>query len=103
MTNSRSDTATLTRETTKTTVAPSRWKVIFHNDDVTTMEFVVLVLVKYFGKNFEDANELMMKVHTEGRAVAGVYSKDVAETKIEVTTTFARSEGYPLSLTMEEV
>lgn len=102
MTEYGGDTATLTREELKINFAPSRWMVIFHNDDVTTMEFVVQVLVQIFGKADDDAYQIMMNVHEKGRAVAGIYSRDVAETKIQQTTQMARSQGFPLSLTLEE-
>lgn len=82
--------------------APSDFNVIFHNDDVTTMEFVVYVLMSIFHKNAADAESVMMKVHLEGKAVAGTYSKDIAESKAKKTMKLARANGYPLSLTVEE-
>ncbi len=103
MAQQESGTATMTRVEVRVFSRPSRWRVIFHNDDVTTMDFVVSVLTNYFGKSIEEANQIMMQVHVQGKGVAGVYSKDVAETKIEQTTRLARAEGFPLALTMEEV
>lgn len=81
---------------------PNRWSVILHNDDVTTMEFVVMLLKEVFGKSTEDAMTIMLKVHEEGRGVAGIYSKDLAETKMMKSREMARVEGYPLKITIEE-
>jgi ATP-dependent Clp protease adaptor protein ClpS len=80
---------------------PKMWKVVLHNDDYTTMEFVIEVLVAYFGKSRDEAMHLMLYVHTRGRAVAGVYTREVAETKVELATEYARKNGHPLLVTME--
>lgn len=80
---------------------PRQYKVIFHNDDFTTMEFVTDVLRRVFNKPADEAVALMMRVHREGRAVVGVYSYDVAMTKASMATAMARSEGFPLSITCE--
>ena len=77
------------------------YKVIFHNDDFTTMEFVTDVLRTVFNKAAEEAVVLMMKVHREGMAVIGVYSYDVAMTKASMATSMARNEGFPLNITCE--
>lgn len=82
---------------------PKRYKVLLHNDDYTTMEFVVRVLMSVFHKNEAQATEIMLKVHKTGVGVCGVYTAEVAETKILLTTRMARNEGYPLKTTMEEV
>jgi len=80
---------------------PRRYKVIFHNDDYTTQEFVVHVLQRFFHKNETEAQHIMLTVHHKGAAVAGVYTKDVAETKVQQVMDAARDNGMPLLLTTE--
>ena len=80
---------------------PRQYKVLFHNDDFTTMDFVAEVLQTVFGKSVEEAVSLMMKVHHEGHAVVGIYSYDVAMTKASLATAMARQEGFPLHITCE--
>ena len=80
---------------------PRQYKVLFHNDDFTTMDFVTEVLQTVFGKSVEEAVSLMMKVHREGQAVVGIYSYDVAMTKASLATAMARQEGFPLHITCE--
>jgi ATP-dependent Clp protease adaptor protein ClpS len=80
---------------------PRQYKVLFHNDDFTTMDFVTEVLQTVFGKSVEEAVSLMMKVHREGHAVVGIYSYDVATSKVHKATSMARDAGYPLRLTVE--
>lgn len=80
---------------------PRKYKVIFHNDDYTTMEFVVLVLMRFFNKSETEAMHLMLMVHHKGNAVAGVYSRDIAETKVAQVTDFAQENGMPLKVTTE--
>ena len=82
---------------------PRRYKVLLHNDDYTTMEFVVYVLKKVFHKTDAEAHYIMMSVHKNGIGVCGVYPKEVAETKVAMVRHLARKEGYPLKCTMEEV
>ena len=93
-------TATLQRERTKTK-EPQRYKVYIYNDDFTTMDFVVKVLKVVFFKSETEAEALMLKVHHSDKAVVGVYSYDVATSKIRRATQMARDEGYPLRLTCE--
>ncbi len=81
---------------------PSRYKVILHNDDYTTMEFVVLVLKKFFQKNDAESETIMLKVHKEGAAVCGAYTYEVAESKVFKVNKFAREHGHPLKCTLEE-
>src|SRR5262249_6405887 len=88
-------------KTRPVTQVPRRYKVIFHNDDYTTMEFVVLVLMRFFRKTETEATYLMLKVHKTGSAVAGHYPRDVAETKVNEVHQFAREQGMPLLLTTE--
>jgi ATP-dependent Clp protease adaptor protein ClpS len=80
---------------------PRRYKVIFHNDDYTTQEFVVYVLQRFFHKTETEAVHIMLSVHHKGAAVAGVYTKDVAETKAQQVMDEARDRGMPLLLTTE--
>ncbi len=80
---------------------PKKYKVIFYNDDVTTMEFVVFVLVNVFDISSLQATKIMYDIHNNGSAVVGVYSKDIAFTKVELTRKLASSEGYPLRLSVE--
>ena len=80
---------------------PRQYKVIFHNDDFTTMEFVTEVLRQVFNKPADEAVTLMMKVHREGQAIVGVYSYDVAMTKASQATAKARQECFPLKITCE--
>lgn len=81
---------------------PKMYKVIFHNDDYTTMEFVIEVLVKVFSKNPAEASKIMYDVHKKGRGVAGIYSYDIAMTKISQVMDMSEESGFPLKLTMEE-
>lgn len=80
---------------------PRRFKVLLHNDDYTTMEFVVLVLIKFFRKSETEATHIMLSVHHSGSGVAGVYPRDVAESKVAQVLDFARENGMPLKLTAE--
>jgi ATP-dependent Clp protease adaptor protein ClpS len=88
-------------EERRKTKRPRRWKVILHNDDYTTMEFVVHILMTHFHKGVAEATHVMLQVHRKGAGVAGVYSKEVAETKISEVTDEARANGMPLKLTAE--
>ncbi len=81
---------------------PKLYKVILFNDDYTTMDFVVDVLQRFFSVNRERAQQIMLKVHNEGSAVCGVYSRDIAETKVAQVTEFAKQHGHPLRCSMEE-
>ena len=78
-----------------------RFKVIFHNDDYTTMEFVILVLMKFFHKNETEATQIMLSVHHKGQGVAGYYPRDIAETKVVQVMNFAKEKGMPLLVTAE--
>jgi ATP-dependent Clp protease adaptor protein ClpS len=82
---------------------PSKYKVVFHNDDYTPMDFVVITLVVVFNKSPTDAYQIMMNVHEKGRGIAGgPYSKEIAETKANKAMAFARAEGHPLKVTFEK-
>jgi ATP-dependent Clp protease adaptor protein ClpS len=80
---------------------PRRWKVLLHNDDYTTMEFVVHILMKHFRKPPAEATHIMLQVHYKGVGLAGVYPRDVAETRVAEATDEAREQGMPLKLTVE--
>lgn len=81
---------------------PKEYKVIFHNDDFTTMEFVIEVLRTVFYKDYAAAYIIMMDVHKKGRGVVGTYSYDIATTKRDRALELAREEGFPLNITVEE-
>lgn len=78
------------------------WQVVLLNDDFTPMEFVVLVLQRFFALGHEQAIQVMLKVHHEGRGVCGVYTYDVANTKVVQVSRFAREQQHPLQCVMEE-
>lgn len=84
------------------TKRPPLYKVMLLNDDYTPMEFVVHVLERFFGINHQQAIELMLVVHKKGLAVVGVYSHEIAETKVTQVTDFARQNQHPLQCTMEK-
>jgi len=75
---------------------PRRYKVIFYNDDFTPMNLVTFILVSVFNKEMIEAQAIMIKVHKSGKAIAGIYSKQIAETKVATTKMHAREAGYPL-------
>ncbi len=81
---------------------PSMYKVLLLNDDFTPMDFVIVVLEKFFNLNREKATLVMLKVHREGKGICGVYPKDVAATKVEQVGAFARQHQHPLACVMEE-
>lgn len=81
---------------------PPLFKVILLNDDYTPMEFVVIVLQKFFSMSREKATQVMLKVHREGMGVCGVYPKDIATTKVELVVSYARKHQHPLQCVMEE-
>ena len=93
--------ATQTR-TERRTQKPRMYKVLLHNDDYTTMEFVVYVLQGVFHRSETDAVQIMLHVHKNGLGVAGVYTREVAETRITQVEALARSHEYPLRCSMEE-
>lgn len=82
---------------------PRQYRVILHNDDFTTMDFVVMILAVVFRKSELDAERIMLDVHHRGRGTAGVYSYDIALTKAEKAKRMAREAGFPLRLTVEPV
>jgi ATP-dependent Clp protease adaptor protein ClpS len=80
---------------------PKMFQVVMLNDDYTPMEFVVLVLQEYFLRDIDTATQIMLKIHHEGRGICGVYSKDVAATKVELVQAAAKRAGHPLQCIME--
>jgi ATP-dependent Clp protease adaptor protein ClpS len=88
------------RQTAKTE-PPRMYQVVLLNDDYTPMEFVVFVLQEYFNRDLETATQIMLKIHHEGRGVCGVFTKDVAVTKVELVLAAARRAEHPLQCTME--
>ena len=101
MTTQHENTSVLERERSKSK-PPALYKVVLLNDDFTTMEFVIEVLQTFFLKNQEQAVQIMLKVHNEGSAICGVYSKDVAETKVAQVLDYSTQHGHPLKCRMEE-
>ena len=97
-TDTRERVVTRTREDVR---EPQLYKVLLHNDDYTTMEFVVDVLMTVFQKSEEDAVQIMLNVHRKGVGLCGVYTYEVAETKVEVVHALATGNGFPLRCTME--
>ncbi len=92
----------LTRERDKVfTNYPKHYKVIFHNDDFTTMDFVVKVLIEVFYKSQSEATTIMMAVHEQGQGVVGLYSYDMAVSMSNKATAMAREAGFPLRITYE--
>ena len=91
-------TQTLTRRRLK---RPPLYRVIFHNDDYTTRDFVVMALMRYFHKSHSEATTLMMQVHTQGKGIAGLYPYDIARTKQMQVEAEARQYEMPLKLTIE--
>lgn len=81
---------------------PKLYKVMMHNDDYTTMEFVVDILMKVFNKNASEATKIMLDVHKKGMGVAGVYPYDIAVTKVSRAHSEARENGFPLKLSLKE-
>ncbi len=82
---------------------PPRFAVCLHNDDYTTMEFVMEILKRYFHKTEEQASQIMLSVHQQGKGVAGIYHYEIAETKVVQVHECARSRGFPLKCTTELV
>ena len=82
---------------------PPMFKVLLLNDDFTPMDFVVVVLEKFFGLSREQATVVMLKVHRDGKGVCGLYPRDVAATKVEQVEAFSRKHQHPLACVMEEI
>lgn len=102
MANTKHQENTLIEKKVEETKPPSMYKVLLLNDDYTPMEFVVEVLQRFFRKTREQATQIMLKVHTEGVGICGIYPYGIAETKVNQVRTFAEEHGHPLQCTMEE-
>jgi ATP-dependent Clp protease adaptor protein ClpS len=88
---------------TQRTKPPQMFQVLMLNDDFTPMEFVVMVLQEFFSKDRESATQIMLKIHLDGKGVCGVYSKDVAATKVDQVLEAARKSGHPLQCVAEPI
>jgi ATP-dependent Clp protease adaptor protein ClpS len=96
-----SETGVITKSRTKTQ-KPSMYKVLLLNDDYTPMEFVVHVLEAFFNKSTEDAHRIMLHVHQKGVGICGVYTFEVAETKVTQVMDYSRQNNHPLQCTLEK-
>lgn len=88
---------------TQKTVPPPMYQVVMLNDDFTPMEFVIIVLQEFFSKDREQATQIMLKIHLDGRGVCGVYSRDIAATKVEQVLQAAQQAGHPLQAVSEPI
>lgn len=84
------------------TKLPNLWRVIFHNDDKTSMEFVIFLLIKVFYRSDQEAVDIMLAVHEKGQGIAGVYTHEIAENKMNICLRTAKEQGFPLAVTIEE-
>ncbi len=98
----KNDPSTVLEDQVVATKPPPMYQVFILNDDYTPMEFVVAVLQQFFVMSREKATQVMLKVHREGRGVCGVFPHDVAATKVQLVTDFAREHQHPLQCVMEE-
>jgi len=96
------DSVVLERRTQRTQ-PPQMFQVVLLNDDFTPMEFVVHVIQEFFSKDRETATQIMLKIHLEGKGICGVYSRDVASTKVDQVQQAARAAGHPLQCVSEPV
>ena len=85
------------------TKPPQMYQVVLLNDDYTPMEFVVMVIQEFFSKDRESATQIMLKIHLDGKGICGVFSKDVAATKVDQVTEAARKNGHPLQCVSEPI
>ncbi|MEZ4600069.1 MAG: ATP-dependent Clp protease adapter ClpS [Syntrophotaleaceae bacterium] len=95
--------ARVERKTGVRTAPPVRYKVLMHNDDYTTMEFVVSTLESVFRKPSAEANRIMLTIHNQGVGICGIYPHEIAETKVARVHNLARQAGFPLKCSLEEV
>lgn len=97
------DDAVVLERRTQRTQPPQMFQVALLNDDFTPMEFVVFVIQEFFSKDRETATQIMLKIHLEGKGICGVYSRDVASTKVDQVLQSARQSGHPLQCVSEPV
>ena len=95
------DGAVVLERRTQRTKPPRMYQVVMLNDDYTPMEFVVVVIQDYFSKDIETATQIMLKIHLDGKAVCGIYSRDVAATKVDQVLEAATKAGHPLQCVCE--
>ena len=95
--------AVVAERKTQRTRPPRMYQVVMLNDDYTPMEFVVIVIQEFFGKDRETATQIMLQIHLDGRGVCGVYSRDVAATKVDQVMSAAQKAGHPLQCVSEPV
>ena len=81
---------------------PPRYRVLLHNDDYTTMDFVVMILQTVFHKNTEEATRIMLNVHHQGIGIAGIYTREIAETKVAIVHQMAKQHQFPLRCSLEK-
>lgn len=97
-------TKTRTSTSTKTDIKyPDRFNVVILNDDYTPMEFVIHLLVEIFNKNLEQAKDITVQIHEQGKGIAGTYNFEIAEQKVQESTMISRHNGHPLAVMMEKV
>ncbi|HHH51337.1 MAG TPA: ATP-dependent Clp protease adaptor ClpS [Campylobacterales bacterium] len=89
-------------ETSLSLYEPTQYKVLLHNDDYTTMEFVVEILMTIFHKSLIEAEQIMFNIHRVGKAICGIYTYDIAQTKVYQVKQLAKKSGFPLLATLEE-
>ena len=82
---------------------PKQYKVLLHNDDYTSMEFVIEVLMHIFHKNLANSEKIMLEIHQAGKGTCGIFTHEIAETKVHQVKQLAKTNGFPLLATMEEV
>lgn len=80
---------------------PPMYKVLMHNDDYTTMEFVIHVLMKFFSKTYDESHAIMLKVHHDGIGICGIFTHEVAESKSQKVNKYSRGKGHPLKSSIE--
>ncbi|MBM9603532.1 ATP-dependent Clp protease adapter ClpS [Desulfopila inferna] len=100
MSNTKKEESVSTKEKIETR-EPPLYKVLLHNDDYTTMEFVIAILENVFHKSNADATRIMLNVHHEGVGVAGIFTKEISETKISIVHELAQKNNFPLRCSME--
>ncbi|MBN4048589.1 ATP-dependent Clp protease adapter ClpS [bacterium AH-315-N22] len=100
MSDKKGSTATKDRSEVR---EPSLYKVLLHNDDYTSMEFVIAILERIFRKSTSEASKIMMNVHQDGVGIAGIYTREICETKVATVHDLARQSAFPLRCTMEKI